>query len=533
MMSSIASLLQEGVAAARAGQRERARALLTRVTETEPDNVTAWLWLSGVAATLAEAVTYLERAVEAEPENVKAQQALATARRHLSDTRVQDACEAIEAGETEAARDLLMQAVACDESNVAAWWQLRQVVEAPDEYEICLENVLALDPDHAEARAALESARRDRALTSAVLDEAADAPALDSQAEDSWMPVITLPFISPPESEAAPVPPAIPTPDILDDELHCPYCATPTAWEDRRCAVCGRALWTRQREVERRASPYWVLIILEVTLCFGGLLLPLLLLTYVDMRVEFADITQLFPVYLGMRNITPAGAAVVFGLAPRLLFWLSLIPSGLSALILLSVLSRWLPLYFTALLAGALRILAGISSAVIVMSTRLEPAKAALHGALEVAPAGQFINLVRTGITAADLGLVALATFALVSLASLQDHFALKSRRLLLRIDNDVEGSQVGLWLRGRAYAQQKVWALAALHLRQAVMIEKHLEVYLALGVAYINLACFDLAEATLKQARRLSPENPQIDELTELLAEKRAAESALYGSTA
>lgn len=531
-MSSISSLLQEGVAAARAGQRERARALLTRVTETEPYNVTAWLWLSGVAETLAEAVTCLEHAAEVEPENVKVQQALSTARRRLSDTWVQEAIQAIHAGETETARDLLMQAVERDESNVAAWWQLSQVVEAPDERDICLENVLALDPDHAEARAALESARRDTALMSAIPDEAADAPVTDRQVE-SWMPAITVPFISPPESEAASMPPAVPTPDILDDELHCPYCATPTAWEDRRCSVCGRALWTRQREVEKRTSPYWILIILEVTLCFGGLLLPLLLLTYVDMRVDFADITQLFPVYLGTRSITAAGAAVVFGLAPRLLFWLSLIPSGLSALILLSVLSRWLPCYFAALLMGALRILAGLSSAVIVISTRLEPAQSVLHGALEVAPAGRFINLVRTGIIAANLGLVALGTFALVSLASLQDHFAFKSRRLLLRIDNDVEGSQVGLWLRGRAYAQQKAWALAALHLRQAVMLEKHLEVYLALSVAYINLACFNLADAALKQARRLSPDDPQITELMALLAEKRAGESELYVSTA
>ncbi len=500
-------------------------------TELEPDNVTAWLWLSGVAGSLAEAVTCLERAVAVEPENIKVQQALSTARRRLSNTWVQEAIEAIHVGETETARDFLMQAVEHDETNVAAWWQLSQVLEAPNEREICLENVLALDPDHTEARAALDSVQRDKALADAILDETAYAPATYVQ-EATWLPDAALPFISPPESEAAPILPAISTPDIFADELGCPYCATPTAWEDRRCSVCGHALWTHQREVEKRTSAYWILVTLEAVLCLGGGLLPLLLLTYVDMRVDFADITELFPVYLGIRSITPAGAAVVFGLSPRLLFWLALIPTGLSLLILSSVLSRWLPLYFAALLMGALRIIAGISSAVIVISTRLELATSVLQGALRVAPAGRLINLMRTGIIVVDLGGVALSAFALVSLLSLQNHFSYKSRRLLLCVDNDVEGSEVGLWLRGRAYAQQKTWGLAALHLRQAMMIEKRLEACLMLVVAYTNLACFDLAASALKEARRLSPDNPQIDELTALLAEKRAGESELYGAT-
>lgn len=530
-MSSIVSLLQEGVAAARAGQRERARALLVRVTETEPDNATAWLWLSGVVETPSEAVACLERAVAVEPENIKTQQALNTARRRLSDTWVQDAIHAIDAGETETARDLLMRAVEHDETNVAAWWQLSQVLEAPDEREICFENVLALDPDHAKAREALEGVRRDKALASATLDETAFAPVTYVQ-EETWLPDAALPFISPPESEAAPIPPAISTPNIFDDELGCPYCATPTTWEDRHCPVCGRALWTRRREVERHASSYWILITLEATLILGGALLPLLLLTYIEMRVDIADIMQLIPVYLGVGRVSPGEAAVIFSLVPRLLFWLALIPAGLSLLILLSVLSRWLPLYFGALFMDALRAIVGISSAVIVISTQPEPAASVVASAFPIAPVGRLVNLVRIGIIVANLGVVALSAVSLMSLLGLQNHFSFTSRRLLLRIDDDVEGSEVGLWLRGRAYAQQKAWGLAALHLRHAQMIEKRLESYLMLAVAYINLACFDLAASTLKDARRLSPENPQIDELMTLLAEKRVNESELYVST-
>ena len=40
------SLLRDGMAAARAGDKARTRSLLRRVTELEPQNELAWLWLA-------------------------------------------------------------------------------------------------------------------------------------------------------------------------------------------------------------------------------------------------------------------------------------------------------------------------------------------------------------------------------------------------------------------------------------------------------------------------------------------------------
>ena len=80
----------------------------------------------------------------------------------------------------------------------------------------------------------------------------------------------------------------------------------------------------------------------------------------------------------------------------------------------------------------------------------------------------------------------------------------------------------MGLWLRGRAYAQQKLWAVAALHLHQTLMLRETVEAYLVLAVAYINLSRFALAEKVLNNARRVSPGNARVDELLALLAEKQ-----------
>jgi DNA-directed RNA polymerase subunit RPC12/RpoP len=62
-------LVRNGRAALRAGERDRARQLLTRATEYDRDNSDAWLWLSATTDDLAEQKQYLEWAVAANPAN--------------------------------------------------------------------------------------------------------------------------------------------------------------------------------------------------------------------------------------------------------------------------------------------------------------------------------------------------------------------------------------------------------------------------------------------------------------------------------
>ncbi len=61
------TLLREGIDAARAGQKERARALLQEVVETDETNLQAWLWLSSVVDDWADKHVCLENVLTLDP----------------------------------------------------------------------------------------------------------------------------------------------------------------------------------------------------------------------------------------------------------------------------------------------------------------------------------------------------------------------------------------------------------------------------------------------------------------------------------
>lgn len=70
-------LLQAGIAAAKTGQRERARGMLLRIVEHDEENVTAWLWLSGLVDDVEERRICLENVLTLEPDNALARKGLA------------------------------------------------------------------------------------------------------------------------------------------------------------------------------------------------------------------------------------------------------------------------------------------------------------------------------------------------------------------------------------------------------------------------------------------------------------------------
>lgn len=70
------ALVQQGIALARAGQKEQAYATLRRSLFIAGDDATLRIWLGATAPTLAEALTHLEQAVALEPYNPQAQAGL-------------------------------------------------------------------------------------------------------------------------------------------------------------------------------------------------------------------------------------------------------------------------------------------------------------------------------------------------------------------------------------------------------------------------------------------------------------------------
>jgi hypothetical protein len=74
--TEVQQLVQEGRAAALAGDTFAARASFRRATEIDPSCADAWIGLGSVVPVLAEKHDYLRRALEIEPGNVEAQASL-------------------------------------------------------------------------------------------------------------------------------------------------------------------------------------------------------------------------------------------------------------------------------------------------------------------------------------------------------------------------------------------------------------------------------------------------------------------------
>ena len=84
-----ADLVQQGLTAARVGDIDDARRLLTEATQQMPHNVEAWLALSGVVESLMKKRECFERVLELEPTNQEAKAGLALVERKLNGTEPQ------------------------------------------------------------------------------------------------------------------------------------------------------------------------------------------------------------------------------------------------------------------------------------------------------------------------------------------------------------------------------------------------------------------------------------------------------------
>lgn len=81
-MTSQEILLQDGIRAARAGQREQARNLLMQVVQADERNEAAWLWLSGVVDDPEDVRICLQNVLDINPKNEKAQKGIAWLNAH-------------------------------------------------------------------------------------------------------------------------------------------------------------------------------------------------------------------------------------------------------------------------------------------------------------------------------------------------------------------------------------------------------------------------------------------------------------------
>ena len=119
------------------------------------------------------------------------------------DELLQQGIAAAKAGRKEEAQRLLTQAVELDEHNEQGWLWLSGVVTTFEDRQICLENVLALNPDNAHARAGLEWLRQN-----------APPPAAPAPAEEAAAPLAEE-AAAPRLAEAATAPAPAPMPPTV------------------------------------------------------------------------------------------------------------------------------------------------------------------------------------------------------------------------------------------------------------------------------------------------------------------------------
>ena len=436
----IDELLRKGIAAAKAGQRGQARELLTRVVDYDERNAPAWLWLSGVVDSLEDREICLENVLAIEPDNDAASRGLAWVRQQIQQTEAPPPSPAD---------------TAVVESPVVARSHTPSTTAAAVLYED--------SADHQPQQGwepASPTTPEDGIVESPVVARARTAPTaaaamLRGESE----------FLYP---AVMPEPAALPA-NEFDDEYLCPYCASLTEPEDRRCKFCGGQLWIKSRKQEKRSTWLWFAIALQlINATYAAL--PVIVILLLEGTI-IAD-------FLGLSAI------------PRVVVYLLALPSVFATALALGLYVRWRVVYYL-LFADAV---IGVAMAVVGFA---------------------FSQALTSGIITFVL---AIARFMVV--LQLGGDFEWQRSRILFRLDRGLK-SAVEFMTRADFYNQQKMWGLAMLHIRSALgLMPDRMDCRLALIVAYIRLKRYDMAANALEQAKRTAPDDPRLAKVEALLNE-------------
>jgi len=137
-------LLQEGVAAAKSGDKPLARSLLLRALEHDSNNEIGWQWLAYVADTLPEAIEYLRRVLAINPQNSQAQAS-------LNKVLLRHGIALAKEGSKPQARELLLEASSLNPGAELVWLWLASVAERPADAANWLQKTLEINPNNQQA----------------------------------------------------------------------------------------------------------------------------------------------------------------------------------------------------------------------------------------------------------------------------------------------------------------------------------------------------------------------------------------------
>jgi tetratricopeptide (TPR) repeat protein len=495
MDNELASMLRQGIAAAKAGDHELAREFLTRIVERDERNLNAWLWLSEVVTNPDERQVCLENVLTLDPGNRAAQRGLALLheqqagprRRAIPSAQAQHQAPSMAAA-------ILRGPQPDDDANVrdASRRGASERVEREGED-------LYTPPLLGEMYAA--STAPSPTMAAAIFQ----APsALDeAQAEaDSQLAGYQAPIMAPTDYPRGPASADTFVEDYaklreFEEEYLCPYCATLTQPDAQACPACGGQLWRGVRRSEKRSAKLWiVLTVLLGTAGIQSLAFLMWGLMFIQPFFTAGKITldQFINLYMGLGTAPPDVAAALFARLPPLVLWGALFAIGIQVSVAALVYSRWPPIYWIG---------------------------AALIGLAAAPPIAQII--VSRQLSLQSLGSAGLAVLPLFFWASLHDDFKIDRKRIFCELDKSIK-SHSAFYMHGRDYARQGMWTLAAIHFKRAVGAAPHMIAYhLALAAAYARLKRYERATSVLDEAHRLAPDDPKVHQMSERIAQEYA----------
>jgi tetratricopeptide (TPR) repeat protein len=372
---------------------------------------------------------------------------------------LKDAVDALNNGNKVRGRDLLLRVIQEDRDVEAAWWWLYQALDDPHGQTRALENVLRLNPLHAEAQRALIDLRKKR-LGAAQPDFSSLLPGVVLEVEDG-----------------------------IDDQYQCPYCGQPTRINDRRCPHCRGRLYERVARSGGSPALRLVVLLIGISLAAGVIEMfgPAMALGVVQ---GTADRTSLHAL-LGF-----AAVAAVFGDFLKLnrptavlLLEIYVARAGLLAVTLLSVRGRLRLGYYGALIA--------------------------MVGDLLLS--GYFLASGYLGVAPAVLNAALALSFG-VLVFGLSDEFAINSERLLVKPATTARGA-LDFYKLGHHYRRRGMWAMAVAQWRRAVGLAPQVpQYYKHLGIGYAQIKRFNRSLRALEEGRRQAPDDRDIAEAITLV---------------
>ncbi|MGI8789239.1 MAG: response regulator [Pyrinomonadaceae bacterium] len=179
-VKDVSQLLQAGIKAAQAGNRAEARILLLQVTEAEPENENAWLWMASISEYPEELLVFLNNVLAVNPNNARALEWAHQTKSMLAKNFVQRGVDASNEANMDLAKQCFLQAIVHDSQNEMAWLWLASIADSTEEKISHLQKVLSINPKNETAQASLQAAKNQ---ISAVLLRKANTTAISGDRE--------------------------------------------------------------------------------------------------------------------------------------------------------------------------------------------------------------------------------------------------------------------------------------------------------------------------------------------------------------